>query len=124
MSKHTCQAIAVTCIDFRLQQSIEGFLNERFGPKNYDRVALAGGVKDLESVMRQIELSKHLHDVSKIILVNHEDCGAYGAEGTKEAHEKDLKRAKTHVLSKFKDVDVEIYYLHLNPFEKINSKGQ
>jgi len=44
--QHSCEAVAVHCIDFRLQKAISKFLGKRF-PGGYDRIAVAGGVKDL-----------------------------------------------------------------------------
>jgi hypothetical protein len=56
--------------------------------------------------------------VKKAILINHEDCGAYGPEGTKERHLSDLAYAAHAVQSMH--LEVEKYYLHLNgEFERI-----
>lgn len=52
-----------------------------------DIVSIAGAAKNLvspklpsdrEFVLRQIEISKGLHGISQVILMNHTDCGAYG----------------------------------------------
>lgn len=111
---HKAEALIVTCIDFRLQEAINQWISQNFSPKTFDRVALAGGVKNLDIIMGQIEIAKRLHGIKKVVLINHEDCGAYGDEGTEEKHRDDLHVAKEKIQSKFPDLAVDTYYLHLN----------
>ena len=54
MSKHTCDAVVIHCIDFRLQHYLNDWLTNRFGNMNYDRISIAGAVKDLGFVTRQV----------------------------------------------------------------------
>ncbi len=118
---HKCSALVATCIDFRFQNYIDDFIKKKFGNKNHDRVAIAGGVKNLDFVLVQIEISKRLHDIKEVILINHEDCGAYGQAGIKEKHEEDLRAASEKIKSEVLGVEVETYYLHLDgTFEKIS----
>jgi len=120
MNNHTCETIIVTCIDFRFQEYINKWIAENFAPKTFDRVALAGGVFDLEYVLKQIEVSHRLHHIKKVALINHEDCGAYGIEGTHEKHIMDLEEAKRRIES-LERLDIETYYLHLDgTFEQIS----
>jgi carbonic anhydrase len=115
---HTCEAVVVHCIDFRLQHFLNDWLEKRFGKQNYDRISWAGGVMEFAIVKTQIQKSQQLHNVKKIILINHEDCGAYGPMGTKERHVSDLAYAEEAVKSLY--LQVEKYYLHLNgEFERI-----
>lgn len=111
---HDCKDLIVTCIDYRLQRYILSHLrlNHRHG--TYDRVSLAGGVHDLKYVLGQVDISKQLHHINRVVLVNHEDCGAYGEEGTLEQHTKDLHRARAQILKKHPDLKVEAYFLHLD----------
>lgn len=74
---HFCSTLLVSCIDFRIQRIVEEWARERLGERQYDRVAVAGGVKDLPSILKQIDLSVKLHNIKKVVLMNHEDCGAY-----------------------------------------------
>lgn len=107
-------------MDFRLQKYIEDWANKNLGEKNYDRVAWAGGVFDLEGILNQVRLSKKLHDIQKVILVNHEDCGGYGEAGTIQKHTEDLKSTKEKILVENPNLEVATYYLHLDgTFEKV-----
>ena len=121
MDQHSCESIIVTCIDFRFQDYINNWIKQNLAPKTYDRVALAGGVKNLEMVLNQIQISHRLHHIKKVFLINHEDCGAYGQEGTPEKHTEDLKLAAQRINEQHPDIKVDSYYLHLDGnFEKIN----
>lgn len=114
MPEHTCDVVVVHCIDFRLQQYLNDWFAKRFVSKGYDRVAVAGGIKNIDFVLSQIEVSYRLHKVKKAVLINHEDCGAYGADGTYERHKADLAEAQRKVLKSFPSLQVEKYYLHLD----------
>ena len=115
---HTCEAVVVHCMDFRFQHFLNDWLTKRFGVRNYDRISWAGGVREFAIIQGQIETSRRLHNVRKAILINHEDCGAYGDLGTKERHVSDLTYAGHTVQSMH--LEVEKYYLRLNgEFERI-----
>ena len=121
MAKHVTDSIVVHCIDFRFQKYLDPWLQERFGHGNFDRVSLAGGVFDFYSILRQVEISNNLHEIKKVIFINHEDCGAYGAEGNYERHKADLEEAERKVEALFPHLDVETYYLHLDgAFEEMS----
>ena len=113
MSNHTCKYAVVTCIDFRFQEALEAWINEHCGPGNYDRIALAGGVKSWDAIMDQLRVSKRLHMVETVILINHEDCGAYGAEGTFTRHQQDLQAAAKEVAAKL-GLKAELCYAKLD----------
>lgn len=120
MADHSCEALVVHCMDYRLQKYLNDWLEKSPGKGNYDRVSIAGGVQDIYPVLKQIELSLRLHKIRKVILVNHEDCGAYSEAGTRERHKADLLEAerKIHVLHM--NLLVEKYYLKLDgTFERV-----
>lgn len=111
---HKAKSIIVTCIDFRLQEAINNWIAQNFASRTFDRVALAGGVKNLDTIMGQIEISHRLHQIKKAVLINHEDCGAYSESGTSQKHAEDLRNAGTRVKEQYPDLEVETYYLHLD----------
>lgn len=83
-----CKALVLHCIDFRFRKSLALFLESRFGD-SYDLVSVAGGVKELVSgpqdhnfILEQLEISDRLHKPKLIVLIQHEDCGAYGGSAT------------------------------------------
>ncbi len=108
-----CEALVVTCFDYRFQRTFERWIGETFTNKNYDRVSLGGGVKNWPVIFAQVELAERLHHIKRIIFINHEDCKAYGAESTLERHTQDLYKAREAVLAKFPAMRVELYYARL-----------
>src|SRR5690606_21437499 len=108
------QALVVTCFDFRLQALLDPWLLENLGHGNYNRVALAGAVKNWDIIFSQIELSKRFHHINRLLLINHEDCRAYGAESHYERHCHDLRQSRQRTLEHFPDLSVELYHLWLD----------
>jgi len=107
-------------MDFRLQKYLEDWARDNIGEKNYDRVAVAGGVFDQEFVLKMVQLSSKLHAIKKVVLVNHEDCGGYGVEGTFERHCQDLTEVKKKIQQQLPHLQVYAYYLHLDgKFEQV-----
>jgi len=112
--------LVVACIDFRFQKYIRQWLDKKIADKTYDYVGFAGATKDLKTIMKQLDISIKLHHIKQVVLIHHEDCGAYGKESTLERHTKDLKKAQTTINAIHPDLKVNLYYLHLNgKFEKI-----
>ncbi len=114
MNNHVAEALVVTCIDFRFQGFINSWISKNLKPQSFDRVAFAGGVKNLETILGQIEIAVRLHNIRKVVLINHEDCGAYGEIETPKQHAEDLVTAKAKTNEKYPDLEVETYYLHLD----------
>ena len=117
INQHTCQALAIHCIDFRFQRFLNDYLEGRFAG-SYDRVAVAGGVKNLP--LEQCEVSVRLHSPKTIVLIQHEDCGAYGGskqfadlEAEKAFQTQELQKAAKVLQEKFPGCAVEGYVMGL-----------
>jgi len=114
-NQHTCRALAIHCIDFRFQKFLQDYLEGRF-PHSYDRVAVAGGVKNLP--LEQCEVSIRLHSPKTIALFQHEDCGAYGGSGQftdsqaeQELQKQELQKAEQALKDKFPGIAVEKFFV-------------
>ena len=112
--KPTCDALVVRCIDFRFIQFIRHFTDTELAGKTYDIIGYAGATKDWDAVMQEVDISERLHEFKHLVLINHEDCGAYGADGTRERHAADLHKARDTVLAKYPALQIDLYYLHLD----------
>lgn len=111
---NTCDAVVVTCIDFRFQAHFDRWLAAEVGYGNYDRVAIAGAVKDWHTVCAQIRVARRLHNVHTVVLVNHEDCGAYGSTCPRERHERDLREARMRLRREIPEVTVHLLFARLD----------
>ena len=84
---HTAKAIMLTCMDFRLRDNVTCHLNLKGFKNKYDEVIAAGaslGYNGLSTftawntfIDEHISLAYELHEISQIIIVEHEKCGAY-----------------------------------------------
>ena len=136
MKKHSCTTFVLRCMDFRLGAGeIRQVLFEADAvPAHFDEMTVAGGVKSLvtpqlesdrDFILRHIELSRKLHNIKNVVLVNHQDCGAYGGssalanEGEElKAHSADLRQAAKIIKQRFPDLTVQTYLAKLNPAGK------
>ncbi|MDO8513647.1 MAG: hypothetical protein Q7S37_04040 [bacterium] len=111
--EHSCEAAVITCIDFRFWKKLIQFLSTQ-GLESYDLTAMAGGAKNLvdgdtrEMVFRQLDICTGKHEIKKVYLINHIDCGAYGgsaAFGSSEKEEikltEDLNQAENIIKEKY-----------------------
>lgn len=115
-----CDALVVHCMDYRLQKHLHPWIMSRFGADNFDIISLAGSVHDYEMVLKYVQLAVKIHSIKIVTLINHEDCRAYGQEGTFARHKHDLKDAKKKIEALFPHLEVETFYLHLSgQFEEI-----
>ena len=116
-----CDALVVHCMDYRLQKFLHPWIMRRFGADNFDIISLAGGVHDYEMVLKYVQLAVQIHSIKQVVLINHEDCRAYGRAGTYKRHKYDLMDAEQKIEALFPSLDVETYYLHLEgTFELIS----
>ena len=109
-----CDALVVHCMDYRLQKYLHPWIMSRFGADNFDIISLAGGVHDYEMVLKYVQLAVQIHSIKQVVLINHEDCRAYGRDGTYKRHKHDLMDAKHKIETLFSDLEVETFYLHLD----------
>ena len=131
MQAHNCTSLVLHCIDFRFGKALKNYLDDKGYAGDSDLVVVAGAVKnivdpkeptDAEFVLRQIDISKRLHEIKQVVLVNHTDCGAYGgrsAFNSKEdelnRHVGDLKKAAAMIHQKYPDVVVKLALAMIEP---------
>ena len=125
--KYHCDAAVVWCFDNRFELAFQKFL-KRAGVFNCDPIKMAGGAKCLASpeneterafVLEQIRKSMRLHGTSRVVLMLHSDCGAYG--GLKAFHDdsraeaenaaRELALATGSLLAAIPGVSVECYFV-------------
>ncbi|WKZ35778.1 MAG: hypothetical protein QY332_19380 [Anaerolineales bacterium] len=115
-----CDTLVVHCMDYRLQKFLQPWITVRFGYDNFDIISLAGGVHDYEMVLKYVSFAVKIHTIETVCLINHEDCRAYGRDGTYKRHKRDLIDARTKIKGLFPQLNVEAFYLHLDgTFEMI-----
>lgn len=125
---HHCEAVVLTCIDFRFWQETVEFVEKELGIKSFDFPSLPGAAKALNESADQNDLAWQcldvpikLHAAKKIVIINHADCGAYGGSEKfngnsaqeQKFHEKELHKAREKILAKYPDKEVILIYVRL-----------
>lgn len=122
------KALLITCMDYRFVDAFYKEAHELGIEHSYDRVAIAGDIKnvvrpekpdDAELILRQIEISKDLHNIEEVVIISHQNCGAYPSlKGLPEDEEKavhygDLLKAKEIIEERFSGLLVLPYFATL-----------
>ena len=124
---HSCEAVVLTCIDFRFWKETVEFVELELGIKNFDFPSLPGAAKAINEsngedlAMSCISVPVDLHHAQKIVIINHQDCGAYGGsekfnennEEEQKFHEEELRKAKEKILAKYPDKEIILAYVKL-----------
>lgn len=131
--------VVIRCTDYRFVLPTMQWLRNLGIGESFEDVAAAGSTKnivdpyeaaDVEFVLRQIAISRKLHDTSNVVLVNHMNCDAYG-HGTfaslaeeHDRHVRDLTTAKIIIEHRFDGLDVTAILARIDDngqvdFEKI-----
>lgn len=124
---HSCEAVVLSCIDFRFWEETADFVRTELGIKSFDFPSLPGAAKAINECTGEdisekcISVPCDLHHVKKIVVINHQDCGAYGGsakfngdeEMEQKFHEDELKKAKEKILAKYPDKEIILIYAKL-----------
>lgn len=79
-------ALLLTCMDYRLMDDIERYMNGRGMRNKYDHVILAGAslgaITDKypawnQTFWQHLDIAIQLHHIHAVMLMDHRDCGAY-----------------------------------------------
>lgn len=82
---HT-EALLLSCMDFRLMDQIEQYMSGRGMTDKYDHVVLAGASLGAltdkypawnRTFWDHLDIAIKLHSISKVMVMDHRDCGAY-----------------------------------------------
>lgn len=126
---HSCEAVVLSCIDFRFREETQKFVEEELGIKSFDLASVPGAAKAINDstsgadiIWQCLGVPCNLHHAGKIVVVNHQDCGAYGgsekfgddSQTELEFHAAELKKAKVMILEKFSDREVILAYAKLS----------
>ena len=124
---HHCDAVVLSCIDFRFWKETVAFVEDELKIKSFDFPSLPGSAKAINEsnddvfVFGCISVPVELHHAEKIVIINHQDCGAYGGSAKfnndetaeQKFHEAELKKAKEKILAKYPDKEIILIYAKL-----------
>src|SRR5665647_270213 len=102
---HHCEAVVLSCIDFRFWKETIEFIEKELKIEDFDFPSLPGSAKAINEstgedvAFKCISVPVELHKAQKIIIINHEDCGAYGGSekfGGNSAQEQEFHLSLIH----------------------------
>jgi hypothetical protein len=136
----TPKALVLSCIDYRILEAERYFLSLQSLGGQYDFTALAGASLalsgmphqyDADAFWDQLDISYRLHNIKKVIILDHEDCSVYqykidpnlAANPALElsTHTEYLSRAYWAIRDRYPDLNIELYFVKLNTEVKLIS---
>lgn len=127
------KALVLSCIDYRFISIEQNFLKQQNLAGKYDWLSLAGAslalsdfpsTADTQTFWEQLELSVQLHNIEKVIILDHQDCGAYATKidpllsqnplREKQIHRQYLLQASQAITKVYPSMQVELYWAKLN----------
>ena len=137
--KSKYKAMVLSCIDPRFQPIIFNFLQKKKLKGKYSFFSIAGssiGVTAYKfrnwhkTFWDNLNTSIKLHKISKLIIINHEDCGAakiidrnnkYSKINEIKIHSTSFNKIRKIFKKKYKKLKIETYFMFLNgKFKKFN----
>lgn len=137
---YQADAAIVWCFDSRFELAFRKFL-KRHGIVNFDAIRVGGGAKsiaspdqesDREFVLGEIRKSIQLHATTRLILVSHSDCGAYGRlhggfggdpDAEAKHHEQELRKAATVIAERLPGITVQSYFVDFEGIWEVDSEA-
>ena len=128
IDRTTCEALLITCSDFRFKAAERRFIDAAGLAGDYDLIARPGAVRSLvlprsaaarETMEEEIRLLWSLHKFRRILALNHLSCRAYDdivtAVNERETHIDHLRRAGPVLEGRFSGVRAELYLADITP---------
>lgn len=127
------EALGFTCIDYRVVDEAAALFQKQHLTNEYDMLALAGASLGAVSPLfpssnaafwDQVGIAKKLHNIKKVVVVDHRDCGAYkiafgknyAGNGAAELaqHKGVMTKMQAMLKQKHPDLGSEFYLLALD----------
>jgi carbonic anhydrase len=121
---HSAPKYVIACIDFRFQKDFLKVCDEKLGVRSYDYHTFPGASKALidqgsqNVIIDCIKNISKIHGTKNIIILDHQDCGAYGGskkfggdvQKEESFHRQKLQQAKTILKRVFPQMQIKLWY--------------
>ena len=130
--KSNYKAMVLSCIDPRFQPIVYNYLKKKKLMGNYSAFTIAGSAVGVtanrfkkwhKSFWDNIHISIKLHKIKKLIVINHQDCGAAKMMNSKKSfnniietkiHKKSFMLIKNKFKKKYPSLSIETILISLN----------
>ncbi|BAQ61027.1 hypothetical protein GM3708_1433 [Geminocystis sp. NIES-3708] len=132
-AEYKAKALVLSCIDFRFVDFERNFLINSNLDHQFDWLSLAGAslaLTDFPSpadtivFWEQLALSYKLHNIEQVIILDHQDCGAYSSkfntnltqnlEEEINIHRQYLTQAYDAIANRYPNLTIELYFIYLD----------
>ena len=140
---HGAPYLLLTCVDFRLQDEMKDFMEQRGLIDKYDNIELPGaslGIDDpknpewSDTFKQSLEVLKRLHKFQRVIIMDHRNCGMYNAVYQRDIsqnpdeeytlHHQHLHHVKEIIKQQHPDLEIELLLMdldgHVHTVEELN----
>lgn len=102
---HDVEALLLTCMDYRLTGDIRKWMVGRDLGRDYDHIVLAGASLGAttsrypawtRTFWNHLDLAVRLHSISRVIVLDHRDCGAYRLILGEDLKDDPVRELKVH----------------------------
>ena len=113
-----CNNLILHCMDFRIQDTVDAWIREQGFGGDVDRVSVAGSCKSKELALSNIRVGCELHGLKRVILTQHDGCGAYGGHDAFPSLEIEREKLVADMMEVSKGVreifpDITVIALHI-----------
>ena len=126
------EAMVLSCMDPRFQAKVFNYLRSKKLTGKYSSFTIAGAAigvthkkfkKWHSTFWDNLETSIKLHKISKLIVINHKDCGAakiangkkeFSPENEKKIHKESFSKIKKQIKKRFPKLKVEMNLISLD----------
>ena len=131
LKKQKCPLAVIKCVDFRFRASDQEFVEKELGFEDFDLYTWPGSGKEIlkdngfktSFVEKIVSVSRNLHEVEKLLLLWHWDCGAYGgsknfsnSEQEEKTYKKDLLTVKEILIKELpEEIEIIMAYCKSHP---------
>ena len=116
---HKANILAIHCIDLRFQEMIERDLQQRAGYGKFDRISWPGASIDLDVVTKAALISLKLHNPDEVLIYEHEECGAYGDDNSKDTHKTNAQRLAEALMQEKPSLQVQTLIATFNGIKRL-----
>lgn len=135
MDWHISTGLVLECIDYRFIEKNHKFLKDNFINTFFDHFSLAGSSLGFnnnknwrKTCIDNINLAVKLHNIKKIVIIEHSDCKAYletynnlrhDQDREKEYHISNIKQCVKFLKRIYPNINISGYYINRVQDEKI-----
>lgn len=134
--RHGTEDLVISCMDYRFRRLVGAWIDSNLGGQA-DVISWPGGSSVVIAETTQtwsfdaIEAARRLHNITRVHMINHRDCGGHGGsdrhqnlEAERRYHHEQLWAAARLIAERFPDLEVQLYFADFGEITEIPRQGE